>query len=270
MIYLMELNSNQLEKIISLVHVHTGITIAPSKKSMLQGRIRQRLKALELESYDDYINYLQTDSNEKQEFINIITTNETTFFRTQKVWNFFQDEFLPNWKSSSPIKIWSAASSTGEEAYSIAMSCEEHKKNYGILRYEIIGTDISTKVLTYAQEAKYSGRNINNFKERFTKLYQIYFKAVGEEAEILPELRKNVSFSAHNLFSLPKSNISNFDIVFLRNVLIYFKQDDQMRVISNISRAMKSGAILILGESESLNGLSNDFEYVSPQIYKKK
>ncbi|MFG1501244.1 protein-glutamate O-methyltransferase CheR [Halobacteriovorax sp. XZX-3] len=270
MIYLMELNSNQMEKIIDLVHFHTGITISPSKKSMLQGRIRQRLKALELESYDDYIAYLQTDINEKQEFINIITTNETTFFRTEKVWKYFQEEFLINWKNSLPVKIWSAASSTGEEAYSIAMSCEEHKKIKSSFQYEIVGTDISTKVLKYAQDARYSGRNITNFKERHTKLFQTYFNEDDDFAEVVPELRKNTSFSSHNLFSIPKGNIAQFDIVFLRNVLIYFKQEDQKQVINNISRAMKPGAILILGESESLNGLSSEFEYVHPQTYKKK
>ncbi|MEH0862450.1 CheR family methyltransferase [Halobacteriovorax sp. DPLXC-1] len=270
MIYLLELSDTQLSKVIDLVHLHTGITIAPSKKNMVQGRIRRRLKDLGLEDYDDYLLHLETNENEKQEFINIITTNETSFFRTKKVWDYFQLEYLKNWNSSGPLKIWSAAASTGEESYSIAMSCEERKKIGINLNYEIIGTDISTKALSIGEGAEYSGRNFKNMKEKFPELVVKYFNITGDKGEIKPYLRKNIKYFSYNLFEPPKSPLDNFDIVFLRNVLIYFKKEDQKKVIANVAKTMKEGGVLILGESESINGLSNEFKFISPQIYMKK
>src|SRR5690606_37358350 len=125
-------DQSTFEKYLSLIHETTGITMAIHKKAMVEGRIRPRLRQLGIKSYLEYFNFLFKSKTEMQVFVDIITTNETSFFRTQRVWDYFQKDFLFDWTkdSTSPLKIWSAASSTGEEVYSIAMSCEEHKTNF--------------------------------------------------------------------------------------------------------------------------------------------
>lgn len=266
-------DQSTFEKFLSLIHETTGITMAIHKKAMVEGRIRPRLRQLGIKTYSEYFNFLFQSSNEMQIFVDIITTNETSFFRTQRVWEYFQKEFLFDWTKSStnPLKIWSAASSTGEEVYSIAMSCEEHKLNFPKFNYEIVGSDISNRVLKTATDARYTGRSIDNFKKNHLKFFEKYMRSVSQEGhfEVSQGLKSKVSFFKQNLFE-PISTKTKFDIIFLRNVLIYFVESDQEKVLKNISNALADNGILIVGESESLSRLKSDFNYKSPLVYQKR
>lgn len=144
------MDKDVLEKVLALVYKHTGITMTENKKTLLQGRLRPRIRVLNLNSYAEYLTYLESHKDETQTFINLVTTNETFFFRTQRVWDYFNKELLPNWMKENPkktLRIWSAAASTGAEIYSIGICCEEFRQKNPTFNFSLIGTDISTEVL---------------------------------------------------------------------------------------------------------------------------
>ena len=191
---------------------------------MVQLRLRKRIVELRQNSFSDYLSYLNSHQDEEQTFINLVTTNETYFFRTNRVWDYFEKEYLPSWFAKHPkqtLKIWSAAASTGEEAYSLAICCEEFKLRHASFNYQIIGTDISSKVLVKAREGIYQPRSIENFKNIKSSIFSKYISLGANEVSVNNILKKNINFQLHNLFKTPQ-RLEYFDIVFLRNVLIYF------------------------------------------------
>lgn len=266
-----EMDDSTLRKFLELVHLHTGITMTHAKKTLLQGRIRPRIKKLGLGSYTSYLDLIKNDKNEIQEFINLVTTHETSFFRTQRVWDYFNNDFLPKWSEENPdkvLRIWSAASSTGEEVYTIGICCEEFRSQNAKFNYQILGTDISTTVIAQAILGEYGGRSIENFKTNNKSLFEKYMNIKEDRYCVTSSVKSKVRFASHNLYNrLPAPN--EFDIVFLRNVLIYFDKTDQEKVISNIEKTLCRQGVLVIGESESLNGLSTSLDFFSPLIYKK-
>lgn len=266
-----ELDRNSLQKILKLVHQLTGITMGENKKRMLQGRLRPRMRIIGTNTYEQYLDYLDSHKSEIQEFINLVTTNETSFFRTQRVWDFFIKEFLAAWSVSSSqqtLKIWSGASSSGEEIYTIAICCEEHRQKNPEFNYQILGTDISTEVLAVAEKGIYSGRSIEAFKTTNRTLFDKYLVPVDDAFRIKPELKANIRFHTHNLYHIPAMK-NHYDIVFLRNVLIYFEASDQEKVLGNMGSSLVDGGYLIIGESESLASLKTPFKYIQPLVHKK-
>jgi chemotaxis protein methyltransferase CheR len=266
-----EMDTETLETTLKLIHQYTGITMQEYKKSMIQTRLRTRMRELHLFDYENYIKYLQSNENEIQVFVNLITTNETFFFRTDRVWEFFRKEFLENWSnlnSNKPLRIWSAASSSGEEAYSIAICCEEFKEKKSSFQYQIFGTDISTKAISNAVEGIYRERSIDFLKKKFPLFLNKYFSFENNYYRVEKKIKNHVTFKNHNIFE-PISLNEKFDIVFLRNVLIYFSQIDQEIVLSVIENHIINGGILVLGESESIRNIKQNFHYKSLLIYEK-
>lgn len=257
--------------VVEKIHKLTGITISNHKKTMLQGRLNKRMRMIGVSSFDEYMKLVDKDPLETQQFINSVTTNETSFFRTPRVWEFFRKEFLPEWYEANPksvLKIWSAAASSGEESYSAAMTCMELKTARPAFDFKITGSDISTEVLDEAQAAIYDEREVEFLMKSRQDLFEKYFTDLGDETYSVKDvLKQKVQFSVHNLFTVKKEK---YDIIFLRNVLIYFSCEDQEIVLNNISKAMHDKSILIIGESESLNRLNTPFEFKSACIYKLK
>lgn len=268
----LEIDQKGLDKLIVLVHKFTGITMNNGKKALLQGRLRPRIRKLGLPSFDAYMDFLQSSKEETQEFVNLVTTNETQFFRTPRIWEFFNGDFLPKWHAKNPgkmLRIWSGASSSGEEIYTIAICCEDFKSKNKNFQYHILGTDISTNVLKEAEGAVYSGRSIENFRKTHPALFERFMvPSSGEEFKVHPDVSSRVRFAVHNLFSAPKEK-AVYDLIFLRNVLIYFTAADQEIVLTNIAQGLATQGTLIIGESESLNSLKVPFEYKQPLIYQK-
>ncbi len=266
-----ELDLSTLNRILELIHKLTGISMNESRKILIQGRLRPRARELGLSSYEQYLNYLNSNKNEIQEFVNLVTTNETSFFRTQRVWDFFLKDFLPSWTAANPkktLRIWSAASSSGEEVYTIGICCEEHRlKNVGF-NYQILGTDISSEVIAIAEKAKYSGRSIEHFKISNKQLFDKYLRPEENCFLVTSEVRSRIKFNLHNLYNVPAER-NCYDIVFLRNVLIYFKPVDQEKVLLNISKSLISNGTLVIGESESLGSLNTPFKYKLALVYEK-
>jgi chemotaxis protein methyltransferase CheR len=258
-----------LQALIGLVHRHTGIAMTERKSVLLQGRLRPRLKALALTSYEAYFRLVETRRDEVQAFINMVTTNDTAFFRTPHIWDYFSTRFLPQWMAAHPggtLRVWSAAAASGEEAYSLAMRCEEFSRSQPQFRYQILATDISTAVLETGRAGVYVGRSVERMMTTWPALFERYFSGDARSASVLPLLKTHVRFVEHNLLTQLQPP-EKFDLVFLRNVLIYFEPDIQKKVVDLLRPAMQDDARLILGESESLGWLQTCYRNDLPQIY---
>lgn len=258
-----------LRRLFILVKNHTGVTMDDRKRLLLAGRLRPRLRALGLETLEEYIGHLESDGEEVRKFVSLVTTHETQFFRTPGIWAYLKNDFLPKWTGTAPLKVWSAASSTGEEAYSLAMTFEDFKLKRPSFSYLIHGSDISEDVVESARSGIFKERTVENLRERDPLLTAKYFEPVGEgRFKAASHLGARLEFFVHNLqLKAPKSEF--YDLVLLRNVLIYFSAEDQELVLRRLFQAMKPGAILILGESESLTRLSVPFQFEKPLIYRR-
>jgi chemotaxis protein methyltransferase CheR len=270
----MELSDDKLDAIIGLVRRHTGIAMGRHKRVLLQGRLQPRLRALGLDNYGAYIARLDHDRQEVVSFINSVTTNDTAFFRTPAVWRWLEREFLPEWavraefsSTHAPLRIWSAAAATGEEAYSLAMTCLEARTNFPGLRFEILATDISTEALATARAAVYRGRSVERFERDHPELFRKYLRPAGEAYRVASEVSQYVEFGEHNLLQRPPS-VAGFDLVMLRNVLIYFDAQAQQRVLAGARASMRREARLVLGEQESITRLDTDFVFEQAHVYR--
>jgi chemotaxis protein methyltransferase CheR len=265
-----QLSEKCFAEIIKFVHELTGISIAKNRISMVEGRLRKRIAALNLQSYDDYLDLVRKDAPEQIQFTNLITTNETYFFRTPRVWEYIENKFLPNWFSRHPNKtlhIWSAAASSGEEAHSLGIICQNFKDKHPSFNYLIVGTDISQEMIQKCSEGRYTGKSIENFRKNRPDLFKKYMVSVDKEIyQALPEIRSHLRFRPHNLFK-SYDNKDHFDLILIRNVLIYFKAEDQEKVLSNMSRALEDNGQIIIGESESLSHISTSFKHIEPLVY---
>jgi chemotaxis protein methyltransferase CheR len=252
------------------VRKHTGIAMADHKWTLLHGRLRGRLRVLELSSYHDYLAVLDSSSEEVGHFIDQVTTHETSFFRTPRIWDYLWHDFLPTWHANQPggvLQVWSAAASTGEEAYSAAMLFEEFRLTHPDFRFRILGTDIGQRVLETGRAARYAGRNIDGLRKARPAMLDKYFQCADEIYTAAPALRAAITFRSHDLYRR-LADAARFDLVLLRNVLIYFDEPSQEAVLENVRQSMQPGAMLLLGESESLNRLRTGFAYQQPLIYR--
>jgi chemotaxis protein methyltransferase CheR len=272
-----DLSGPELRKLLAMVREHTGIAMSERKRSLLQGRLRRRMRVLSLASYADYLGRVESQPGEVPHFIDLVTTNETAFFRTPRVWAYFAERFLPEWQHAHPretLEVWSAASSSGEEAYSIAMLADAMRLSKPPFDYRVFGTDICSSVVKTARLGRYEGRSMDQFLANRPDVVARYFSADGLGWRAVQELRARVQFERHNLMlPLARSQATVrarlFDIVFLRNVLIYFDGPTQQQIVSNVCAAMKPGALLVLGESESLQRFDTGLRFEQPLFYRK-
>lgn len=250
-----------------LLYVEAGISLSPSKKSMVEGRLLCRLRHYKLANYGAYFGIVERDlHDELQTAINILTTNETYFFREPKHFDYLRDSVLPGWHSG-PHRIWSAASSSGEEAYSLAMLLAEHCQTGA---WEIFGTDINTKVIQIACSGQYPIQRAKDIPVTFLKKYCL--KGVGDKDGtfiIGPPLKAKVSFTNANL-QRDLTAFGFFDVVFLRNVLIYFDLNTKRTVVGRLIHQLKPGGHFIVGHSETLNGICSELQMVMPSVYMRR
>ncbi|MFK7996320.1 MAG: protein-glutamate O-methyltransferase CheR [Granulosicoccus sp.] len=267
-----ELDKKCFDTLTEMIHTFTGITIKPERRAMLEGRLRKRLRDLELSDFESYIKYVNNNPSEHEEFINKVTTNETYFYRTPRVWEYISDTYLTQWHADNPRKtlnVWSAASSTGEEAHTLGVLLQAYKdKNTGF-DYRITGTDIDSSVVKTATQGLYKGRAIDRFRRDKSDLFSRYMKGSDEEGyKVAPHIKKNIQFKVLNLFEPGKVDLT-YSLILLRNVLIYFTREDTERVMQTVHERLSQSGIVIIGESESLNSLSTDFVTVLPTIYQR-
>ncbi|MFK7733218.1 MAG: protein-glutamate O-methyltransferase CheR [Pseudomonadales bacterium] len=264
------MNTMQFQAFRRLVHEFTGVTISDSKREMLFARVSKRMHALEIDCFSSYYKRLTNDEHEKVAFVDTVTTHETRFFRTPRIWDYIEHELLTSWRpglTARPFKAWSAAASSGEEAYSLSILLHEcSEKNPGFT-YEVHGSDVSQPMISRCGEGMYSQRSVAQFQESMPDRFQRSMKVAGDSYTPRAAFRKSVSFSQSNLFSPAKAR-QEYDLILLRNVLIYFSREDQIRALEVMHDRMRHGAILIIGESEFLSGLEHLFENVQPLVYR--
>ncbi|MET0320749.1 MAG: protein-glutamate O-methyltransferase CheR [Duganella sp.] len=259
-----------LTALIALVREHTGIAMSERKSVLLERRLRPRMQALEIGSYQAYLDKVVKDRAEVPHFIDLVTTNDTLFFRTQQVWDYVEHDFLPQWwrdHRGQQLKVWSAAASSGEELYSMAMLAEEFQARTPGFSYQIYATDISQQILAQARSGRYAGRSVEKIRATHPEWVKKYFQADSRGLHVVDALKRHVELAQHNLLA-PLKVARQFDLVFLRNVLIYFDQEHQETVLQQARHSMAPHARLILGESESISGLNTAYHFDRPMVYR--
>lgn len=248
-----------------MIFAVAGIHMPASKRVMVAGRLAKRLKALELGNYGAYWQHLRTHADEKQMAVDLLTTNETYFFREPKHFEFLRDQILPSRPKGQRVRVWSAACSSGEEAYSIAMVLSDVLGNNG---WEVLASDISTQVLARAAGGRYPLTRTERIPTDCLKRHCL--KGIGEAAGTLmvdPALRSKIDFRQINLNTrLPEVGL--FDVIFLRNVMIYFNADTKQQIVARLQACLKPGGYLIIGHSETLNGFQSGLEVLMPSVYR--
>ncbi|HEY6927014.1 MAG TPA: protein-glutamate O-methyltransferase CheR [Steroidobacteraceae bacterium] len=249
------------------IYEAAGITLGSAKKALVSGRLAKRLHACKVNSYSEYFRVLKGgNAAELQIAIDLLTTNETYFFREPNHFQFLKQQIASDAFRTSSLRVWSAAGSTGEEAYSIAMLLEDSLPGQP---WEVVASDISTRVLERARAGHYSMDRIDNFPPGY--LQRFCLKGRDEQAGtmlIQRALRGKVRFLQVNLnAALP--HLGMFDVVFLRNVLIYFNNETKRKVVARVLSVLKPDGYLFIGHSESLIDVSEAVDLVAPAIYRK-
>ncbi len=269
-----ELSEKDFQAFSDFIYGEYGIKMPPVKRVMLQGRLLKRIRELNMNSYTEYKEFFFSQEGQKKEiynFLNVVTTNKTDFFREPVHFDFLRDEVLPKHNGSGQLKIWSAGCSSGEEPYTISIVLNEHKRTSPAFNFSIHGSDISNKVLTKAAKGVYPENKIAIIPLELKKRYFLKSKdRVNPTVRVKPELQRNLVLKHVNLMDSHYQINETFDVIFCRNVLIYFDRATQERVISKLCNYLKPGGIFFIGHSESLSGMNVPLEHIRPTIFRKK
>ncbi len=245
-----------------------GITMSPAKKALVSGRLAKRLAHHQLGSYGAYFKLLNSAAapGETQIAVDLLTTNETYFFREGKHFDLLRKLASEAAARGQALRVWSAASSTGEEAYSIAMVLADVQDG---LAWEVLGSDISARVLDQARAGHYQSERTTHLPAAYLKRFCL--KGIDQQAGtvlVQRSLRQRVQFVPVNL-TAPAPQLGQFDLIFLRNVLIYFNTQTKRDVVANVLTRLKSGGHLFVGHSESLNDVATGLVTLAPSTYRK-
>ncbi|MFC3122665.1 CheR family methyltransferase [Agaribacter flavus] len=244
-----------------------GINLSESKDSMVYSRLSRRIRHLKLQSFSEYLRYVDTHSEEHEEFVNALTTNLTSFFRENHHFDYLKDYLRSHRR---PLKIWCAAASTGEEPYSIAMTVVEAFGKFDI-PVEITASDIDSKVLAKARAGIYDIKLVESLAKDIKKRY--FHRGKGKNtnlARVVPELRQLINFRKINLINNTWDLHKDFDIVFCRNVMIYFDKPTQLQILKKIVGHMKPNGIYFAGHSENFSHVSTLLTPLGKTIYQPK
>ena len=267
----------EFHKLSAFILHNYGIKLPISKKTMLQGRLQKRLRALNITSFKEYCEYVFSTEGQQLEpvhMIDVVTTNKTDFFREAVHFDFLSDNILPKYLKDDvamkPFKIWSAGCSTGEEAYTLAMVLSEFsEKCYGF-DFNILATDISTRALNAAAIAVYTQEKVSPVPLAFKKKYLLKSKDDKKKTvRIIPELRTKVNLKRLNFLDGDIAGAQNFNVIFCRNVLIYFDRPTQEKVILKLCSKLEPGGFLFLGHSESISNMNLPLIQIQPTIFRK-
>lgn len=277
----LELTQTEFQELRDFIYTKCGIFFQDNKKYLLENRLGSRLNELKLKTYAEYIKFLKVNPagrSELNKLFDAITINETSFFRNEAQISAFEEVVFPEIlnkakkEGKSSIKIWSAASSSGEEPYTLAMIVDKKfKLALGNIKVEILGTDISQEIIEKAKLARYTDYSMRNMRPEYL---QTYFKKANNQYTLDDKIRQMVRFEQSNLLDKFKmSTYKNFDIIFCRNVLIYFDTAAKTQVINSLYDSLSHGGYLFIGHSESLHGISRAFKlvhFVKAMGYKKE
>jgi chemotaxis protein methyltransferase CheR len=261
------LTEEEFAKLARLIYDESGIFMKDSKITLLSNRLRKRLTALSLSEFSEYYDYLQGLSGESkrkeyEELLDVVSTNETYFFRNERHFEAFSEYCLPEIaknKKEKNLKIWSAACSTGEEPYTLAICVLEKMRLFQGWKIEILATDIAPSVLVFAREGLYSGRRIEKVPPEYLKKYFTLVDSEKGVYRINDQCKKLVNFYYHNFFKSPFPE--QVDVIFCRNVMIYFDKLHQKNLVADFYKSISDNGYLFIGHSETLHSISDDFTY---------
>jgi chemotaxis protein methyltransferase CheR len=271
-----ELSEIDFQAFSNYIYNEYGIKMPPIKRVMLQGRLLKRIRELGMNSYTEYKDYFFSKAGQEKElynFLNVITTNKTDFFREPIHFDFLTGTVLPDFiqnNSSKVFKIWSAGCSSGEEPYTMSVVLNEFKRLNPTFNFSILGTDISNQVLERAAKGVYPEQKIDFVHLDLKKRYFLKSKdRHNPTVRVRPELQMHLSLKYLNLMDNSFDIKETYSSIFCRNVLIYFDRTTQEKVITKLCQHLEPGGYFFIGHSESLSGMNVPLQHIKPTIFKK-
>lgn len=271
------ISSRDYSRLRELVYDEAGINLGSERKTMLEGRIRRRLKDLAIHSYGEYCDYLFSREGLRDELvhlIDVVTTNKTDFFREPRHFDFLTATAVPEFLASNgarrPMLIWSAACSTGEEPYTLAMVLSEYGLTHPGFVFRIIATDISTTVLKKAGLGIYSAEAVRPVPQSLKVKYFMRGRERSfERVRVVPELRRLIEFRRLNFMDTEYGIQEKFDVIFCRNVIIYFDRPTQQSILEKITQQLRPRSYLFMGHAKTLHELDLPLTPVAPALYRR-
>ncbi|MBU6460170.1 MAG: SAM-dependent methyltransferase [Proteobacteria bacterium] len=262
-----QLTDAEFQKISGLVMELSGIYLSESKKALVSGRLAKRLREFGLDSYNAYFDLLMEPGGQRelQHALDLLTTNETYFFREPDHFDYLRENLISQLPSHDSFRVWSAACSSGEEAYTLAMVLAD---SLGSRVWEIIASDLSSRMLDKARTGIYPESRKKHFPPFFFERFCQPVVKNPNEFEIDRKLKRRVHFMPINLIS-SYPDIGPFDLIFLRNVMIYFDLETKRNVVRKILGMLKKGGHFIIGHSENLHGIDEGLMSIKPSIFRK-
>lgn len=276
-IYKATLSNEDFKRLSTFIFKEYGIKMPEVKRTMLQSRLHKRLRELNMTNYKDYVDFVfskEGQGNEVIHMIDVVSTNKTDFFREPVHFEFLHSTVLPellnNERPNRFIKVWSAGCSSGEEPYTLAMSLSEYMLEHPGFDYSIFATDISSRILKSAVDAIYKENRVEMLPIQLKKRYLLKSKdRTNPTVRIIPDLRRRVTFQRLNFMDSQYNAPDNMDIIFCRNVLIYFDRETQEKVINKLCTKLKPDGFFFLGHSESITNFDVPLKQLKPTIFRK-
>lgn len=270
------LSSRDFARLRSFVYAEAGISLSAEKKTMLEGRLRRRLRALRLDSYREYCDLLFDPEGRREEvvpFLDVVTTNKTDFFREPGHFDFLAQRALPEMAARLEGKralVWSAGCSSGEEPYTLAMVLSSWAENHAGFRFGILATDLSTRVLEMAKLGIYTVEDVEPVPVEMRRKYVLRSRDRGSDrVRMAPEMRQLVEFRRLNFMDADYGLEQKADAIFCRNVLIYFDRPTQQKILTRLTRNLVGGGYLFVGHSETLHEMNLPLEAMGPALYRR-
>jgi chemotaxis protein methyltransferase CheR len=277
-LHLVPMSRPVFERFSSFIHEECGIKLPEAKKTMLEARLRKRLRARGMETFEEYCEFFFAPGGLEEELVHlldVVTTNKTDFFRDAAQFDYLLGTALPAlWQMGCgqrrPLEVWSAGCSTGEEVWTIAMVCEEFRLATPGFEYRIVATDLSTRVLAVAERGVYEEERVESVPVplRRRHLRRSRDRSLGL-VRVAPELRARVRFARLNLRQPPYAVPQSLGVIFCRNVLIYFDREFQRRLLTDLIGHLIPGGYLFLGHTESIQGMGLAVESRGGSIHRK-
>jgi chemotaxis protein methyltransferase CheR len=265
-----EMRPREFERIRQMAYEFCGVDLK-GKQILVSARLGKKMRLMNLSSFTAYCDRVEGDTSGDlfTEMIDALTTNHTSFFREARHFDFLRGTVLPSLAGQGPINIWSAACSTGEEPYTIAFTVIDALGHEAYSRLSITATDISTRVLEKAKKGLYPLASLGGLSAEMRR--ECLMKGTGEytgQCMVKPGIKKMIDFQQWNLLH-QSSSFGPFEVIFCRNVMIYFDQETQQNVVENLVSRLVPGGYLLIGHAESLNGIAHSLEYICSATYRK-
>jgi chemotaxis protein methyltransferase CheR len=270
------LSGRDFNRLSAFIYQEAGIRLGPEKRTMLEARLKRRLRSLNVESYKRYCEYLFTPEGRSDElvpFLDVVTTNKTDFFREPGHFTFLSGQALPEMAARAegrPLLVWSAGCSSGEEPYTLAMVLSEYAETHPGFRFRILATDISTQVLEKAQLGIYAAEGVEPVAPALRRKYLMRSRERGSnQVRVVPELRRLIEFRRLNFMDANYGLAGQADAIFCRNVIIYFDRATQEAILQKLARQLVPHGYLFVGHSETLHDMQLPLTAIGPALYRR-